>query len=251
MSTDDPPEDEPFFDPRITSYNWLAGVLGGVWTFLLGYLVMATVALVPDGPSGEGSLEAVLSEVGRVFYAAHNVTLEIRTLTDDVSFLDVGGTINSSQVRPNETVIVDADSTQPLTITGDNADQIVPMDLGQFQQPIQYAQDKPELLYYLVPVVVLVAAGAVLAHFTLVETASIHEAVLPSIALSVGYTAAAVVGTFFVGLELADGAIMVAPNLAQTIVLALAYSLLGGLVGAYLAGFWRDRGGSIGTVLDR
>ena len=258
MPTDDSPEDEPFFDPRITSYNWLASVLGGVWTFLLGYLAMGVTALAPDGPSEGANLEAVLSVIGRVFYAAHNVTLEVRTLADEVSVIDgeylsaVNGRVDFSNMRANETVIIDTEQPRALTIPGDvNPDLIFQIDIGRTQRPIQHAQDKPELLYYLVPVVVLVAAGAILAYFTLAETASIHEAVLPAIGLSAGYTAAAVVGTFFVGLELADGAIMVAPSLGQTIVFALAYSLLGGLVGGYLFGFWRGRDGPIGTILDR
>ncbi|MCU4717983.1 hypothetical protein [Halapricum hydrolyticum] len=247
----DDSEDEPLFDPRITSYNWLAGVLGGVWTFIVGYLVMSVVALLPDGPSEGADPGTVLSELGRIFYAAHNVALEVRTIKDDVTFIDSGLTIDSSQIRPTETVIVDVGSTQPLTILGDNADQVVPLNLGRFREPLQYAQDKPELLYYLVPIVVLVVAGAVLASLTLDDTASIHEAVLPAIGLSVGYTGVAILGTFFAGLELVDGAILIAPSLGQTVVFALAYSLLCGLVGSYLIGLWRDRDVQIGALLDR
>ncbi|QSG06308.1 hypothetical protein [Halapricum desulfuricans] len=248
---DDSSEDEPLFDPRITSYNWMAGVVGGVLTFIVGYLAMVVVALVPDGLPEGAEVQGVLAEIGRAFYAAHNVALEARTLTDDVSIIDgeylseVNGTIDFSNMRENETVIIDTESPQVLSIPGEvNPDLIFQIDLDQAQQPIQHAQDKPELLYYLLPIVALVAAGAVLAALTLGETASIHEAVLPAIGLSAGYTAAAMVGTVLVGLELADGAILVAPSLVQTVVFALAYSLLCGLVGGYLIGFWRVRSAS-------
>jgi hypothetical protein len=245
VSTDDSPEDEPLFDPRITNYNWLAGVLGGVWTFVVGYLAMGVVALAPDGPAEGADPSDVLAEIGRIFYNAHNVALDVQAIKDNVVFLDGGVTINSSRIEPNETVIVDTDSTQPLTIIGENADQVVPLNLGRVQQPIQHAQDKPELLYYAVPVVVLIAAGAGIAYFTLADTASIHESVMPALGLSIGYTAAAILGTFFVGLELAEGAILVTPSLGQTLVFGLVYSLLGGLIGGYAAAFWKDRGVSI------
>ncbi|QSG11032.1 putative membrane protein [Halapricum desulfuricans] len=255
---DDPSEDEPLFDPRITSYNWLAGVLGGALTFVAGYLAMVVVVLVPDGPPEGAAVQDVLSEIGRVFYAAHNVALDIRTLTNSVSIIDgdylseVNGTIDFSNMRENETVIIDTERPQVLSIPGEvNPDLIYQIDLGRIQQPIQHAQEKPELLYYLLPVVALVAAGAVLAALTLGETASIHEAVLPAIALSAGYTAAAMAGTVLVGRELADGAIVVAPSLVQTVVFALAYSLLCGLVGGYLIGFWRDREMSLRASLGR
>ncbi|MEF8881180.1 MAG: hypothetical protein V5A34_01485 [Halapricum sp.] len=252
MSTDDSPEDEPLFDPRITNYNWLAGVLGGVWTFVVGYLAMGVVALAPDGPAEGADPGTVLSEIGRVFYAAHNVALEVRTLKDEVSVIGgdylsaVNGSINFSNIRENETVIIDTESPRVLTIPGDvNPDLIFQIDLGKAQQPIQHAQEKPELLYYLVPVIVLVAAGAAVTYFTLADTASIHEAVMPALGLSIGYTAAAILGTFLVGLELAEGAILVTPSLGQTLVFGLAYSLLGGLIGGYAAGFWQERGASI------
>lgn len=179
------------------------------------------------------------------------MALEVRTIKDDITFIDSGVRIDSSQIRPKETVIADVDSTQPLTILGDNADQVVPLNLGRFREPIQHAQDKPELLYYLVPIVVLVVAGAALAFLTLDDTASIHGAVLPAIGLWAGYTVAATLGTFFVGLGLVDGAILITPSLGQTVVFALAYSLLCGLVGSYLIGLWRDRDIQIGVLIDR
>ena len=254
MSIDDSPEDDPLFDPRITSYNWLAGVLGGVVTFVAGYLVMAATILVPDGPPGGLSLRELLAEIGRVFYNAHQVTLDLRPASGSVVIEDAPTTINWSDIGPNSVIQVNSgllSSNQTVVWNADiegtlSFQSLYIFDFDQYQQPIQHAQDKPELLYYLVPVIVLIAAGGVLAYLTLSDTDSIHEAVLPAVAFSGGYTALAVLGTFFVERELAGGAVVLSPNLGQTVVFALIYSLLCGLVGSYAISMWRDRDTSIG-----
>lgn len=251
MSRDDSPEDDPLFDPRITSYDWLAGVLGGIVTFVVGYLAMAVTILVPDGPPEGLGLRELFAEVGRVFYNAHQVTLDLQPTSSSVVIQDAPKTINWSEIgsngviqinsallSPNQTVVWNADVESPLSLQS-----LYIFDFDQYQEPIQHAQDKPELLYYLVPVVVLVAAGAVLAYLTLSDTDSIHEAVLPAVAFSGGYTAVAILGTFFVERELAGGAVVLSPNLGQTVVFALSYSLLCGLVGSYAISAWRGPSG--------
>jgi|GEM_PF-2635101 len=251
---DDSPEDGPLFDPRITSYNWLAGALGGVVTFVVGYLVMAATILVPDGPPEGLGLRELLAEVGRVFYNAHQVTLDLRPTSDSVVIEDAPNTVNWSAVGSNSVIQVNSDllsSNQTIVWNADvegtlSFQSLYVFDFGQYQQPVQHAQDKPELLYYLVPVIVLIAAGAALAYLTLSDTDSIHEAVLPAVAFSGGYTTLAILGTFFVERELAGGAVVLSPNLGQTVVFALIYSLLCGLVGSYAVSVWRDRDGSIG-----
>ncbi|QSG14524.1 hypothetical protein [Halapricum desulfuricans] len=252
---DDSPEDGPLFDPRITSYNWLAGVLGGVVTFVAGYLVMAATILMPDGPPEGLSLRELLAEIGRVFYNAHQVTLDLRPASDNVEIEDAPNTVNWSDVGPDSVITINTELLDPNQTIVWNADveQMIPyeqvglyvFDFSQYQEPVQHAQEKPELLYRLVPVIVLIAAGATLAYLTLSDSDSIHEAVLPAVAFSGGYTAVAVLGTFFVGQELAGGAVVLSPNLGQTIVFALMYSLLCGLLGSYAISAWRDRNGPI------
>ena len=241
MSTDDSPDDEPLFDPRITGYNWIAGILGGVAAFLGSYLAMIAVVLVPDGPAEDSTWGTVLAEIGRVTYNAHQITLSIRPTREDVVILDQGGAINSTRIRPEETVIVNTDSGQPFTIIGNNTGSLYTLNFEQIRNPVAYAEAKPELLYYLVPAVALLLAGAVLAWVTLSTEQAIGEAVLPGVAMTIGYVSTGVVGTFLVGTELADGALRLAPSLGGTTVLLLAYALALTTVGAGAVGAYRNR----------
>lgn len=241
MSTPDSPDDEPLFDPRITSYNWLVGVLAGVWTFVVSYLAMGAVVLVPDGPGENTTAREVLTEVGRLTYNAHQVNLDVQTMKDNVVIVSSDMGINSTRIRPGETVIVNTESGSPVTIIGDNIASIHVFNFDKLNDPIAYAQAKPDLLYYLVPIVVLLAAGAVLAWFTLAADQKIAEAVMPGIALTAGYLGTAVVGTFFVGRELADGALLLTPNLAQTVVFVLVYAILCTTLGSLAVGAYRNR----------
>ncbi|QCC52110.1 hypothetical protein [Halapricum salinum] len=249
MSTDDSPDDEPLFDPRITGYNWIAGILGGVAAFLGSYLAMIAVVLVPDGPAEDSTWGTVLAEIGRVTYNAHQVTLNLRPARDEViiesaptsiNWSDIGPndpiTVNSTLLKPNQTVVWNADIQRPLAF-----ERIYIFDFGPYQEPIQYAEAKPELLYYLVPVVALLLAGAVLAWVTLSTEQAIGEAVLPGVAMTIGYVSTGVVGTFLVGTELADGALRLAPSLGGTTVLLLAYALALTTVGAGAVGAYRNR----------
>ncbi|MFB6189284.1 MAG: hypothetical protein ABEI57_05325, partial [Halapricum sp.] len=91
---------------------------------------------------------------------------------------------------------------------------------------------KPVLVYYAVPVVVLVVAGALVAHYTLSADVDLQVAVLPGVALGIGYTVTAILGTFVVSDSLGNGAVLLVPDLGQTVVYALAYSLVCGIVGS-------------------
>ena len=241
MSTDDSPDDGPLFDPRITSYNWLVGVLAGAWTFVVSYLAMGAVVLVPDGPGENATARAVLTEVGRLTYSAHQVNLDVQTVKENVVIVSSSMGINSTRIRPGETVIVNTESGSPVTVIGDNIASIHVYNFDKLNNPIAYAESKPELLYYLVPIVVLIAAGAILAWFTLARGQKIAEAVMPGIALTGGYVVTAILGTFFVGRELADGAALLTPNLAQTVVFALVYALVCATIGSLAVGAYRNQ----------
>jgi hypothetical protein len=75
VSPTDSQDDEPLFDPRITSYPWPLGILGGVFAFLLGYVLMVAVVFPTAEFGGNTTLAAKSRTVGFIFYNAHFVPL--------------------------------------------------------------------------------------------------------------------------------------------------------------------------------
>ena len=195
--------DDGVFDDRIADYPWLLGILTGTWTFVVGLAVMAVVVLAAtDDPTVIlDQPSAVFTDVGITFYNAHNVVADVRVV--------------ESIANPDA----------------------VPASLDFLSGPTSI----PKAVYYATPVVVLLAVGALLAGRTLPRDASLQEAVLPAGALSVGYTLFAVLGTFVVRGERAEGVVLVVPNLSQAFVYGLLYSLGCGLVAGLAVLGWRNR----------
>lgn len=101
------------------------------------------------------------------------------------------------------------------------------------------ATSLPVVVYYAVPVVVLLVGGAVLAFRTLPD-GELEEYVLPGVSITVGYLAMALLARLFVE-ETIAGAAVRRPDIVQTLVFALVYPLVLATAGGLAVGVWRHR----------
>lgn len=99
----------------------------------------------------------------------------------------------------------------------------------------------PTVVYYAVPVLTLAVAGALVARATLRLDADWMEAALPVVGMPVGYTVFAVLATFVVRSTQAEGAVTLVPNLVQTTLFGLVYSIVCVAVGSLAVVTWRRR----------
>jgi hypothetical protein len=199
-------DDDPMFDERITEFPWGLGILAGAWTFISSYVVMGIVIVTYSFATVDNYLDGfldntgtVLRDVAVVLYNAHHVDLDV--------------------------VIVE---------------QIVnPGELPDRVNRLAGETTLPTEVYYAVPILVLLLAGALVARRTLSADADVSEAALPPAAMAVGYTATAVLGTFLVRQERFEGTVELVPNLPRTLAFGTAYGLGFTLVGALLVvAYW-------------
>lgn len=200
VSSTDSPEDGALFDPQIREFNWPLATLGGILSFVVGYVLMAAVILVPDGPKSDASLSDIVFEIGTTYYNAHNIVLNVDKVDETVQLVG-SGPVNR--------------------LVGETA--------------------KPALLYYAVPVVALLLVSGVVAYYTVARDAPIEMALLPAVGITLGYTVFAVVATLFVRDSLGGGAVLLIPDLTQTLLYGLIYSLVCGSLASLIAVGYRDR----------
>jgi hypothetical protein len=100
----------------------------------------------------------------------------------------------------------------------------------------------PVAVYFAVPIVVLLAAGLVLARSTVSGT-DYEEYVLPGTALTVGYLGMALLARFLVEdtIPTEDGPVTWVPELVPTLIFGLLYPLVLGTLGALAVAVWRNR----------
>lgn len=182
--------------------NLPQSLLFGVLAYLVGYVVTVAFVLV-DGVDFGGDAGWV-KVAGWVFYAAHTVKMEITGFAGDRS-----GTRTTSLF----------DGFSELTNLTDAV---------------------PEILYLLVPIVVLVGSGFVLVRRVTGSGASATTAAALGASVVVGYLPLAVVGQLvFSHTETGLGGsvgVTVAPELAPSVLLVgLVYPLVCGTVGGVLA----------------
>ncbi|MEF8786687.1 MAG: hypothetical protein V5A45_12195 [Haloarculaceae archaeon] len=176
--------------------------LFGVLAYLVGYVVTVVFVFV-DGVDFGGDAGWV-KVAGWVFYAAHTVKMEITGFAGD---------------RSGVRTVHLFDGFSELTSLTDAV---------------------PEILYLLVPVVVLVGAGFVLERRIADPTVTAPAAAALGASVVVGYLPLAVVGQLFfshteTGLGGSVG-VTVAPELLSSVLLVgLVYPLVCGTVGAVLA----------------
>lgn len=177
-------------------------LLFGVLAYLVGYVVTVVFIFV-DGVDFGGEA-AWVKVAGWVFYAAHTVKMEITGFAGDRS---EARTINLF------------DGFSELTNLTDGV---------------------PEILYLLVPIVVLVGTGFVLVRRVTRPGTTVTTAAVLGASIVVGYLPLAVVGQLFfshteTGLGGSVG-VTVAPALVPSVLLVgLVYPLVCGTVGAVLA----------------
>jgi len=180
--------------------NVRVGAAVGFGAYLLGYLVTFLFTSVDGVDSGE---VAGWKLAGMIFYGAHTVRAE-------------------------------------FTATVEGASETDRFDLFGANGPENLASTVPELLYFLVPVVVLVGAGYLL-YARVDWRLSVGEAAAVGATPTVGYLAAAVVGTALFestssgSLFGVSGSTTLAPALVPAVLLAgLLYPLVCGAVGGAL-----------------
>jgi len=154
-STDDDAagDDDPMFDERITGFPWGLGILAGAWTFIASYVVMGVVIVTYSFATVDNYLDGfldntgtVLRDVAIVLYNAHHVDLDV--------------------------VIV-----EQIANPGELPDRVNRLT-GETTLPTE--------VYYAVPILVLLLAGALVARRTLSADADVSEATLPPAAMAVG-----------------------------------------------------------------
>lgn len=180
--------------------NVRVGATVGFGAYLLGYLVTFLFTSVDGVDSGE---VAGWKFAGMVFYGGHTVDAE-------------------------------------FTATVEGASETDRFDLFGGSGPENLASTVPELLYFLVPVAVLLTAGYLL-YARIDWRLSVGEAAVVGMTPTVGYLAAAVLGTFLFestssgSLFGVSGAATLGPALVPAVLLAgLLYPLVCGAVGGVL-----------------
>lgn len=184
----------------VVQRNLTNGALVGIGAYLAGY-VLTYLLVIVDGVESQGDIET-WKAVGWVFYNAQNV---------DLTFV---GSAGSASVTENFRLFEDGSGVGNLGST------------------------VPEIVYYLVPVVVLLGAGYV--AYQRADTADLPTAQVAAIGATsvVGYLVLVILGRFlfeatgsFLGADLA-----IAPDLGTAVVLAgIVYPLVLGALGAVLA----------------
>lgn len=182
----------------VVQRNLLGGALVGAGAYLAGY-VLTYLFVIVDGVESQGEIET-WKAVGWVFYNAHNV---------DVAFVGSAG---------------DASVTESFTLFEEGAGNL--------------ASTVPQIVYFVVPVVVLAAAGYVAYQRADTDGLEAAQAAAVGATVLVGYLALVVLGRFlfeatgsFLGADLA-----IAPELGTAVILAgIAYPLVLGGAGALLA----------------
>lgn len=183
-------------------HNLSESLLFGVLAYLVGYIVTVVFVLV-DGVNFGGDAGWV-KIAGWVFYAAHTVKMEITGFAGDRS-------------EARTTSLFDG-----------------------FSELTNLTDAVPEIFYLLVPIVVLVGAGFLLARRVTGADATVTTAAALGASVVVGYLPLAVVGQLvFSHTETGLGGsvgVTIAPELLPSILLAgLVYPLICGTVGAVLA----------------
>lgn len=185
---------------RVPAFQYLLGVSSGVLAFAGGFVVL--LLLVVLGP-GEFLADASMGErvrsLAAVYYSAHNVGL----------------------VAASPDVII-------YTVTGE-------------ANLVWGAEDPalPKLVYFAVPIAVLVATGALFAATREAVESKAQTALLTAGTLAVGYGVVAVLGTYLVVLTLNNGNFH--PTRTGAALFGFAYPLVCGWVGAIVGLAWRDR----------
>ena len=181
-------------------------VIGGIGTFASGYVLFVALLTASGNPNFSTPVRT-LKQLGNLFYNAQNVPL----------------------VRHREIVVGDQTINQEATI-----------NLIQLSEP-----SLPKVVYYLVPVIVLAIAAALLATRYLEIEDPLETGIAVVGGLTLGYVLAALVGTYlFAQRTSLDGASeTLSPEMLMALGYGVAYPLvIGTLVVGLVVGWSRLKG---------
>ncbi|WP_302081256.1 hypothetical protein [Salinibaculum rarum] len=222
---------------RLDSYPLAQGLVGGIASFLGGYVLLFGLLTSVGSVDFDRGASAVLESVGYVFYNVLHVPTYLRlNRTRQVTQRAENGTV----VREQELVSITerwqngVTGTQTIEqrqyIDGElvgNATQSTAVDPGL---PV------PELLYLAIPVVALLAVGYVYGDrcFDLDEwdpNTVIVQGLLGGVTLTVGYLLVTLGGTFLLVKTGSEGQALLHPARFEALVSGIVYPLVAGTVG--------------------
>ncbi|WP_340100592.1 hypothetical protein [Salinibaculum salinum] len=233
----DAPDGEETLLTKLDSYPLAQGLVGGVASFLGGYvLLFGLLAAVDSIDFGQGASN-ILQSVGQIFYNVLHVPTYVRlNRTQEVQQRAENGTVTSEQEIVSVTEQWQNGITGTRTIEqrryldGElvgNASQSTTFDPGL---PV------PELLYLAIPVVALLLVGYVYGdqYFDLDEwdpNTIIVQGLLGGVMLTVGYLLVTLGGTYLLVETGSQGQAVLHPARFDALVSGIVYPLAAGTAG--------------------
>lgn len=222
---------------RLDAYPLAQGLVGGVASFLGGYVLLFGLLAAVDSIDFSQEASNILESVGQVFYNVLHVPTYIRlNRTQQIRQRAENGTVTSEQEIVSVTEQWQNGITGTRTIEqrqyldGEligNASQSTTFDPGL---PV------PELLYLAIPVVALVAIGYIYGdqYFDLGEwdpNTVIVQGLLGGVMLTVGYLLVTLGGTYLLVETGSQGQAVLHPARFDALVSGIVYPLVAGTAG--------------------
>lgn len=216
---------------RLDEFPLVPGVVAGVASFVAGYVLFFLLVLTTGNVSFSNGVWSVVRTIAFLFYNALTVPTYVNAT--------IGGVGSGGQFNGTTVDVTREQWTNAITgwrrVVQNGAEQT-----GTLQTNLPV----PELVYFAVPVVALVAVGYVYADRTLASTDDANELTVRSLVgagvLAVGFFLTVVVGTFlFVQASDPDGPAELVRHPARTkaVLAGIAYPLVAGGIGIALGQF--------------
>lgn len=248
--TDDAPADEEsppatLFD-RLDEYPLFEGLVGGVASFVGGYLLVFSVILSTGSVKFADGVQEVLKSVGYVFYNTLYVPTYLRLkATQEVTYRAPNGSVVGGQkvVIITERWRNNVTGTQTIEQRQYVDGQLAAngSQTGGFDPGLAI----PELAYLAIPVLALLAIGYVYGDrlFEFDEwdpNVLTVQSLAGGMAMSLGYLLIALAGTYLVTKTGSDGRAVLHPDRVEALVSGVAYPLLVGTVGVAMGQLSRE-----------
>jgi hypothetical protein len=176
----------------LRSFSWGTGIVTGALSFLVGYVLVAMLFFVGPASITASSLTVRLQRIGVIFYNAHFV--------DRIVAAPKGTLVPGVEPRLNLLLVV--------------SDSVIPI-----------------VVYFAIPVAVLLAVSVAFSKFVLSGT-ELADAALTGLSMALGYLAVALLLTFLVTRPIGGGGAAFVPDRIQTVALCFAYPFVLGTLGA-------------------
>ena len=182
----------------VREFPWSGGILAGVAAWVVGYVLFAALFYVGPASIDAPSQSSRLTQIGHLFYNAQFVD---RVVTAPGGIAIAGGRRTNFLLEASVTEL-------PLAV------------------------------YFVVPIVALVAAGVLFGALSLDPSPDFVEAGLTGFAMALGYVVVAVVGAFLFVITAAEGQVTAAPDRIQTVAFGFAYPFVLGTLGSLLGSLY-------------